>query len=92
MIGMIPPNPQDMFGSVLPKKVTIPQPKIPREEQQIQYMRDIEIDPHKYYPEDVYRDPVTKLPDPLIFDVEKMVKSRNDLEDIKFQDDDEDKE
>lgn len=92
MIGMIPPNPQDMFGSVLPKKVTIPQPKIPREEQQIQYMRDIEIDPHKYYPENVYRDPVTKLPDPLIFDVEKMVKARNDLEDIKFQDDDEDKE
>jgi hypothetical protein len=76
----VSPNLKDIFGDVLPKKIELPQPKIPREEQQIQYMREIEIDPNKYYPEDVYRDPETKLDNPLIIDLEKMLKSRQDDE------------
>jgi hypothetical protein len=72
MIGMIPPTLEDIFGTgALPKKVEIPQPKIARE----------------VYPEDVYRDPLTKLPNPLIIDLEKMLKDKRDKEDVKFQDD-----
>jgi hypothetical protein len=45
---------------------------MPREVQQEQYTRDIEIDPHKYLPEDVYRDPLIKLPDPMLLDLQAM--------------------
>ena len=47
-------------------EIVVPQPRIPREEQQEQYTRDNEIDPHKYYPPDVYREPLIKLPDPMV--------------------------
>jgi ribonuclease BN (tRNA processing enzyme) len=47
-------------------EIEVPQPRIPREDQQEQYTRDNEIDPRKYYPPDVYREPLVKLPDPLI--------------------------
>jgi hypothetical protein len=45
---------------------------MPREVQQEQFTRDIEIDPHKYLPEDVYRDPLVKLPDPMTLDLQAM--------------------
>ncbi len=48
---------------------------MPREEQQEQYTRDIEIDPKKYIPEDVYREPLVKLPDPMKLDLEAMMKA-----------------
>ena len=55
---------KQMFGGAeIPNEITFPAPKIPREEQQEQYLRDIEIDPRKYMPKDVYRDPITKLPE-----------------------------
>ncbi len=60
----------------MPKEFEVPQPRMPREEQQEQYTRDIEIDPKKYLPEDVYRDPLVKLPDPMKLDLEAMAKAR----------------
>jgi ribonuclease Z len=50
---MIPP------GVPMPDKIEIPRPKIPREEQQEQFLRDMEIDPDLYYPDDVNR-PITQ--------------------------------
>jgi len=73
--GMVRADPRMLFGNPLPKEIVVPQPKIPREEQQEQYTRDLEIDPKKYYPPDVYRDPVTKLPNPIKIDLEKMMAS-----------------
>jgi len=74
--GMVRPDFKKIFGEPLPKEITMPQPKIPREQQQEQYTRDMEIDPHKYYPPDVYREPLTKLPEHITFDVEKMMAAR----------------
>jgi len=54
---MLPP------GMPLPDKIELPTPKIPREEQQEQFLRDMEIDPHLYYPPDVDRPPVQTWPE-----------------------------
>jgi ribonuclease Z len=53
----------------------VPQPRLPREEQQEQLTRDLEIDPGKYYPPDVYREPLTKLDDPQLVDLMQMAKA-----------------
>lgn len=42
--------------------MTLPTPRLPREKQQEQFVRDLEIDPHKYYPPGEYRKPVQKWP------------------------------
>ena len=42
-------------GTPVPEKMELPRPKLPREEQQEQFLRDMEIDPHLYYPPDVDR-------------------------------------
>ena len=47
---------------------------MPREEQQEQYTRDMEIDPAKYYPADVARPPKTELQDPLTLPMGEMLK------------------
>ena len=65
--GQSLPNPAILFGDPLPVatgKGVVPQPRLMREEQQEQLTRDLEIDPRKYYPPDVYREPLTKLSDP----------------------------
>jgi ribonuclease Z len=49
-------------GQKLPEKIDFPTPRFPREEQQEQFLRDLEIDPKLYYPPDVYRKPVQKWP------------------------------
>jgi ribonuclease BN (tRNA processing enzyme) len=72
--GSNPPPFAQLVGEPLPKEFVVPQPRMPREEQQEQYTRDIEIDPKKYLPEDVYRDPLVKLPDPMVMDLEAMAK------------------
>ena len=36
--------------------------------------RELEIDPHKYYPPNVYRQPLTKLPNPQLVDLIEMAK------------------
>jgi ribonuclease BN (tRNA processing enzyme) len=84
MTGANVPHPRQLLGlgdGPLPDGVPLPQPRLPREEQQEQYTRDNEIDPAKYYPPDVYRQPTTKLPEDLAFskeDLEGMIAARPD--------------
>ena len=69
------PNPTVLFGDPLPiatGKGIVPQPRLPREEQQEQLTRYLEIDPREYYPPDVYREPLTTLPDPQEVDLLEM--------------------
>jgi ribonuclease Z len=63
-------------GIPLPKELVFPNPRIPREEQQEQLTRDIEIDPKKYYPPDVGRELLTHWPNNFTIDLEKMLGSR----------------
>ena len=61
----------------LPDKMELPRPKIPREEQQEQFLRDMEIDPHLYYPPDVDRPIVQTWPEEGFFlEPKKMLKAR----------------
>ena len=74
------PNPTLLFGDPLPIATGIgivPQPRLPREEQQEQLTRDLEIDPQKYYPPDVYREQLTKLANPQEIDLIAMAKAMN---------------
>jgi hypothetical protein len=74
------PNPTVLFGDPLPIETgmgVVPQPRLPREKQQEQLTRDLEIDPRLYYPPDVYREPVTTLPDPQEVDLLEMAKVMN---------------
>ena len=67
-----------MFNlSEIPEEFEVPQPRIPREAQQEQLTRDLEIDPNKYYPEDVERPPLTKLEDPTTINLKAMLAARN---------------
>ena len=69
------PDMKVWFGKEeLPDKIPAPKPKFPREEQQEQFLRDIEIDPKKYYPEDVDRPILNKWPkDGINLDVQQMM-------------------
>jgi hypothetical protein len=72
------PNPTLLFGDPLPVETgqgVVPQPRIPREQQQEQETRDLEIDPKKYYPPDVYREPITALSNPELVDLRQMAAS-----------------
>src|SRR5271165_3658141 len=74
------PKPTLMFGDPLPIATgmgVVPQPRLPREEEQEQETRDHEIDPHKYYPPDVYREPITKLANPELVDLRALAKVMN---------------
>ena len=48
---------------------------MPREVQQEQFLRDLEIDPKKYYPPDAYRKPVQKWPG-VVLNPREMLKAR----------------
>ena len=64
-------------GAPLPDKMELPRPKIPREEQQEQFLRDMEIDPHLYYPPDVDRPQIQTWPeDGFFLEPKKMLKAR----------------
>jgi ribonuclease Z len=64
-------------GAPLPDKMKLPQPKKPREVQQEQFLRDMEIDPHLYYPPDVDREIVQNWPEEGMFlEPKKMLKAR----------------
>jgi ribonuclease Z len=72
MAGSPRPNPMDMFpGGVdtMPDEIVLPPVEIPREAQQAEYLREIEIDPSKYTPDDVSRELVTSLPDEIKIDL-----------------------
>jgi len=62
-------------GEPLPEKIKFPTPTMPREVQQEQFVRDLEIDPKKYYPPDVYRKPVQKWPG-ITLNPREMLKAR----------------
>jgi ribonuclease Z len=49
-------------GHGLPETIDFPTPRNPREDQQDQFVRDLEIDPALYYPADVYRPPTQTWP------------------------------
>ncbi len=71
------PNPTLLFGDPLPLQTgqgVVPQPRLPREMQQEELTRQLEIDPHLYYPPNVYRQPLTKLPNPQTVDLVEMAK------------------
>ena len=71
------PNPTLLFGDPLPLATgqgVVPQPRLPREQQQEQLTRDLEINPRKYYPPTVYREPLTHLPNPQLVDLLEMAK------------------
>jgi len=68
---MLPP------GVPLPDKMEIPRPTMPREEQQEQFLRDMEIDPDLYYPDDAARPPTQTWPEEGFFlEPKKMLKAR----------------
>ena len=62
-------------GEKLPEKIEFPTPTMPREVQQEQFLRDLEIDPKKYYPPDAYRKPVQKWPG-VVLNPREMLKAR----------------
>jgi ribonuclease BN (tRNA processing enzyme) len=62
-------------GEKLPEKIVFPTPTMPREVQQEQFVRDLEIDPKKYYPPDAYRKPVQKWPG-ITLNPREMLKAR----------------
>ncbi|MGB1224609.1 MAG: guanitoxin biosynthesis MBL fold metallo-hydrolase GntH, partial [Mycobacterium sp.] len=74
----IPPlDPRWLLPSPLPSELELPRPELPREQQQEQFLRDMEIDPHKYYPPDVEREPVQTWPDEgFKIDPHEMLRSR----------------
>ena len=75
MAGSPRPNPLDMFPGgpdTMPDSITLPPVTIPREAQQDPYLREIEIDPREYYPDDVYREIVTSLPEEITIDLRPM--------------------
>ena len=50
-------------GQALPNKLRLPDPVRPREAQQEQFLRDMQIDPEEYYPPDVDREVTAVWPD-----------------------------
>ena len=83
LAGSPRPNPMDMFPGgpeTIPDEITLPPVEIPREAQQAEYLREIEIDPRKYLPDDVYRDPITALPDEIKIDLTPMKQKMRDLQ------------
>lgn len=79
-LGNIPrPSPAQMLKMFeldeFPDLLEMPPAKFPREEQQIEYLREIEIDPKKYTPADVERDLVLESP-PMKINVKEMMAAR----------------
>jgi ribonuclease Z len=62
-------------GEKLPETIEFPTPRRPRETQQEQFVRDLEIDPKLYYPEDAYREPTQTWPG-ITLNPREMLKAR----------------
>ena len=61
-------------GVPIPKEIVFPPVRLPREQQQDEYVRKMEIDPAKYTPANVQRALVTEMP-PIKINVEEMMKA-----------------
>jgi ribonuclease Z len=59
----------------LPETMSMPTPRIPREDQQEQWVRDLEIDPDLYWPPDAKRPLTQKWPN-LTLNPREMLKAR----------------
>ena len=64
----------------IPDVFEFPPVNFPREEQRIEYLREIEIDPSKYTPKDVQRDLVLEMP-PVRFNVRQMMAAQQKMQD-----------
>ncbi len=65
----------------LPETMSMPTPRIPREDQQEQWVRDLEIDPDLYWPPDAKR-PLTQKWPSLTLNPREMLKARGiDIDD-----------
>ena len=62
-------------GGKLPETIEFPTPRMPREVQQEQFVRDLEIDPKLYYPPGAFRKPVQKWPG-ITLNPREMLKAR----------------
>jgi ribonuclease Z len=72
-------DPRAMFppDQALPEKLRLPDPTRPREDQQEQFLRDMEIDPDEYYPPDADRDVATIWPeDGVEMDVKTLLRAK----------------
>jgi ribonuclease Z len=77
-------DPRAMFPpGQMPEKLRMPDPARPREDQQEQFLRDMELDPDDYYPTDAKRDISDVWPDEGVeMDVETLLKAKGvDLDD-----------
>ena len=88
--AIAPLDPRWMMPPPLPDEMEIPRGEMPREEQQEQFLRDMEIDPHKYYPEDADRPPLQTWPeDGIKINPREMLAARGiDIDDDDDDDDD----
>jgi ribonuclease Z len=74
-----PPDPRELMaaGFPVPDEIEIPRPRLPREQQQQQFLRDMEIDPHKYYPHDADRELMQTWPEePIKLKVSELIAAR----------------
>ena len=82
------PKPQEMMammvepGQPIPKEISFPPVKLPREQQQEAYVRKMEIDPAKYTPKDVQRPLVLEMP-PITINVQQMMAQKRQAEEAK---------
>ena len=75
--AVAPLDPRWLMPEPLPESLPLPGGQMDRTEQQEQYVRDMEIDPHLYYPPDVDREPVQKWPEEgFTIDPREMLRSR----------------
>jgi ribonuclease BN (tRNA processing enzyme) len=74
-----PPDPREVMaatGKQLPPEIPLPQPRLPREKQQEQFLRDMEIDKSLYYPPDANREIVQKWPTGFALNVQDLINAR----------------
>ncbi len=71
-------DPRAMFPpGQLPEKLRLPDPVRPREMQQEQFLRDMELDPDDFYPPDADRDISTQWPEEGVeMDVETLLRAK----------------
>jgi ribonuclease Z len=71
-------DPRAMFPpGQMPEKLRLPDPVRPREMQQEQFLRDMELDPDDFYPPDADRDISTQWPDDGVeMDVETLLRAK----------------